>query len=167
MNISTGIMFGEVHNFHDHEFKELCNLIKRTFLEIKQNVVARVIVNLFPKALIRNRIFRRVVRWALPTFDRMGDNVYNNFYPFLIRKIKEHQVDHDEQNPRDYLDFLISATRSNERIGWHSLIFTTFSLYLGGSDTITTTMRWVIVSLSNKVDVQRKCQKEIEHALDT
>ena len=119
-------------------------ILKRTFLEIKQNVVARVIVNLFPKAVIRNRIFRRLLAWALPTFDRMGDNVYNNFYPFIIRKIKEHQVDHDEQNPRDYLDFLISATKSNERIGWHSLIFTTFSLYLGGSDTITTTMRWVI-----------------------
>jgi len=104
LNISTGIMFGQVHNFNDPEFKYLSSLIQRTFPELKWNLVARVIINVCPQFLIRNNFFRRVIRILLPTFDRMGDNVYRNFYPYIIKKIQEHQEEHDEGNPRDYLD---------------------------------------------------------------
>lgn len=123
-------------------------------------------MNLCPQFLIKNSLFRLAIRTVLPTFDRMGDNVYNHFYPYVIQKIKEHQQQHDDANPRDYLDFLISETKSNKKIGWHSLINTIFSLYLGGSDTIATTMRWVMVSIAKHQHIQQKCQREIDNAID-
>ena len=43
-------------------------------------------------ALIRSPSCRKIINYLLPTFERMGDNVYKEFYPFLIQKIKEHQV---------------------------------------------------------------------------
>merc|ERR1712012_970900 len=81
-------------------------------------------------------------------------------------KIKEHQKDFDPENPRDYLDFLLIEEKTNENIGWHSMIFTMFSLYLGGSDTIATTMRWILVSLSLDKKVQSKCRSELLKCLE-
>ena len=40
-----------------------------------------------------------------------------------------------------------------------------FSLYLGGSDTIATTMRWVLVCLVENPDAQEKSREEIQAAL--
>ena len=74
LNISTGLLFGEIHRFEDSEFQNLAALIKRTFREIKQNVVARVIVNLLPEVVIRSGLCRRIIQFLLPTFNRMGDN---------------------------------------------------------------------------------------------
>ena len=49
----SGLLFGEIHHFDDPELQKLLNLIRKTFVEIKQNVVARVIVNLLPEFMIR------------------------------------------------------------------------------------------------------------------
>ena len=92
--------------------------------------------------------------------------VYKDFYPFLLKKIKEHQNSIDEDNPRDYLDFLLSETSQNQNLGWHSLIFTSFSLYLGGSDTIATTMRWILVCFVQNENVQKKSREEILKCLN-
>ena len=89
--VFSGLLFGEIHHFDDPPFKILSNLIKKTFVEIKQNVLARVIVNLLPEFMIRSPSCRKIINYLLPTFERMGDNVYKEFYPFLIQKIKEHQ----------------------------------------------------------------------------
>ena len=89
--VFSGLLFGEIHHFDDPQFKILSNLIKKTFVEIKQNVIARVIVNLLPEFMIRSPSCRKIINYLLPTFERMGDNVYKEFYPFLIQKIKEHQ----------------------------------------------------------------------------
>ena len=55
-------------------------------------LVWTVILNEFQVALIRSPSCRKIINYLLPTFERMGDNVYKEFYPFLIQKIKEHQV---------------------------------------------------------------------------
>ena len=90
--IFSGLLFGEIHHFDDPQFKTLSNLIKKTFVEIKQNVIARVIINFLPDFMIRSPACRKIINYLLPTFERMGDNVYKEFYPFLIQKIKEHQA---------------------------------------------------------------------------
>lgn len=60
----------------------------------------------------------------------MGNHVYKEFYPYVMSKIKEHQKDFDPENPRDYLDFLLIEEKTNENVGWHSMIFTMFRLKL-------------------------------------
>ena len=52
----SGLLFGEIHHFDDPELKKLLNLIKKTFVEIKQNIVARVIINCLPEFMIRPRL---------------------------------------------------------------------------------------------------------------
>ena len=54
--IFSGLLFGEIHHFDDPELKKLLNLIKKTFVEIKQNIVARVIINCLPEFMIRPRL---------------------------------------------------------------------------------------------------------------
>ena len=82
--------------------------------------------------------------------------------PFLLNKIREHQKTIDKENPRDLIDFMLLETEHNPRIGWHSIIFTCMALYIGGSDTIASTMRWILVCLGQNIDDQHKCRAEIQ-----
>ena len=62
MNISTGMMFGQSHNFHDKEFETLAAWVRKTFAEVKQNIIARVFVNFLPQFLITNSLTRKILR---------------------------------------------------------------------------------------------------------
>ena len=184
MNVTSGLLFGDIYSFDDEEFKKVSALIKTTFNEFKSNQAARAVVYLMPRFVITSKIGRKLLHYFLPTLVRMGDNVYKGFYPFLLGKIKEHQETIDKQNPRDLLDFLLIETDTNERIGWHSIIFTcmfcvsnfsylnrffyteiqtrTKALYIGGSDTIATTMKWILVCLAQNKNDQKRCREEIQ-----
>ena len=161
MNITSGLLFGDIYSFDDEEFKKVAGLIKVTFNEFKRNQAARAVVYLLPKFIITSKLGRKLIHYFLPTLVRMGKNVYGGFYPFLLGKIKEHQDTIDKLNPRDLLDFLLIETDTNGRIGWHSIIFTCMSLYIGGSDTIATTMKWILVCLAQNKNDQVRCRVEI------
>lgn len=188
MNVTSGLLFGDIYSFDDEEFKKVVGLIKTTFNEFKSNQIARAVIYLLPEFVIRSKICRKVYHYFLPTLDKMGVNVYEGFYqrvktfrnsisnslfdslisvstrvkPFLLKKIQEHQKTIDKENPRDLIDFMLLETEQNPRIGWHSIIFTCMALYIGGSDTIASTMRWVLVCLAQNIEDQQKCRYEIQ-----
>ena len=57
----------------------------------------------------------------------------------------------DEENPRDFLDFLILENRQNHDIGYSS---------------ITLSMRWMSLILSLYTDVQERCFDELDRCYD-
>ena len=72
----------------------------------------------------------------------------------------------DEDNPRDFLDFLILENRQNHDIGYSSIALSMWQLYVGAGDTLTQTMRWMSLILSLYTDVQERCFDELDRCYD-
>ena len=88
--------------------------------------------------------------------------VFGEFYPFIIKKLKQHEDNLDPDNPQDFVDFLILENRQNPDIAYQAICSTLLHLYSGAGDTLTTTMRWLCVLMSLHTDIQERCFAELE-----
>ena len=92
----------------------------------------------------------------------MRDVLSKEVIPFFCKKLKEHEDTIDPESPRDYMDYLILEARENEEIGYESIAITMWALYVGGGDTLATTMRWLCCVLAAYPDIQQKCFAELD-----
>ena len=92
----------------------------------------------------------------------MRDVLSKEVIPFFCKKLKEHEETMDPDSPRDYMDYLILEARENEDIGYESIAITMWALYVGGGDTLATTMRWLCCVLAAYPDIQKRCFEELE-----
>ena len=86
----------------------------------------------------------------------------DGFYPYMLRQMKEHRKDLDISNPRDFLDVLMIEADTNPSMGYSTIAQTMIGLYLGASDTLSNTLRWLVLTLAEYQDVQEKCLIEIQ-----
>ena len=107
----------------------------------------------------KNHIFSSL---SQPDIYYMRDVLSKEVIPFFCEKLKEHEETIDPESPRDYMDYLILEARENEDIGYESIAITMWALYVGGGDTLATTMRWLCCVLAAYPDIQTKCFKELE-----
>lgn len=92
----------------------------------------------------------------------MCDELYTKFYPYLFEKIKEHMDTIDYDAPRDFMDTMLNEANNNEsEIGYHTIAMSIVGLYLGGSDTVSNTIRWAFLILTEFPEVQERCYEEI------
>ena len=82
------------------------------------------------------------------------DLVNKEILPFFCEKIKDHEDSIDRDSPRDYLDYLILEAQENDELGVYAICYTLLVLYVAGSDTLATTMRWLCLVLTAFPDVQ-------------
>ena len=68
--------------------------------------------------------------------------------PFFCEKMKQHEETIDPASPRDYLDYLILDAQENDEIGYIAIAWTLVVLYVAGSDTLATTLRWLFLNLT-------------------
>ncbi|XP_040848448.1 cytochrome P450 2C18-like [Ochotona curzoniae] len=89
---------------------------------------------------------------------------------FILEKIKEHQQSLDVNNPRDFIDcFLIKMEQEkhNEQSEFtlDNLKVTAFDLFIGGTDSISSTLRYGLLLLVKHPEVAAKVQEEIERVI--
>ena len=84
----------------------------------------------------------------------MVDFQHTEILPFFCDKIKVHEDTIDRDSPRDYLDYLILEAEENEELGHFAICYTLLTLYIAGSDTLATTMRWLCLVLTAFPDIQ-------------
>jgi len=85
----------------------------------------------------------------------------------MLRQIKSHRESLDKSNPNDLLDVLMIEADENPNLGYRSIATTIIALYLGASDTLTNTMRWLFMVLTEYPDIQEKCYTEIQMSIKT
>jgi len=90
----------------------------------------------------------------------------NGFYEYILHQIKQHREQLDVSNPRDYLDVLMIEAENNSSMGYATVCQTMIGLYLGASDTLSNTLRWLVLILAEFPDVQEKCYHEVRQAFD-
>lgn len=85
--------------------------------------------------------------------------------------VSEHRASLDPDNPRDVLDeFLLEMENQkndpNTVFNEQDLIKTIFDLFTAGYDTTSSMLRWVILHMVDKPEVQRRVQQELDEVVD-
>ncbi|XP_003513638.1 cytochrome P450 2C28 [Cricetulus griseus] len=89
---------------------------------------------------------------------------------YILKRVKEHQETLDMDNPRDFIDcFLIKMEQEKDNphseFTTESLMATVADVFVAGSETTSTTLRYGLLLLMKHTEVTAKVQKEIDHEI--
>ncbi|XP_008829240.1 cytochrome P450 2C29-like [Nannospalax galili] len=89
---------------------------------------------------------------------------------YLMKKIKEHQESLDVTNPRDFVDYyLIKRSQENHtqssEFTLENLAITVNDLFVAGTETTSTTLRYALLLLLKYPHVTAKVQEEIDQVI--
>ncbi|KAM7326769.1 hypothetical protein ACRRTK_013136 [Alexandromys fortis] len=83
--------------------------------------------------------------------------------------IDNHRRDWDPDEPRDFIDaFLAEMTKHPEKttsFSEENLICTTLDLFLAGTETTSTTLRWALLYMALYPEIQEKVQAETDRVI--
>nr|XP_054773774.1 cytochrome P450 2U1-like [Lytechinus pictus] len=152
-NIICSVLFGSRHEYNDPVFNEMLDALNSN-LQISKSgglfFFLHAIANIpkTPGHKIRQNV----------------TCISSNIKKFL----EDHLKDHEADCPRDMLDMYIDKIRQNQKNGTSSsydkinTVFSLADIFSGASETTTTTLRWLMLHLITKPDIQKKIQAEID-----
>ena len=85
---------------------------------------------------------------------------------YFGNQIREHEMDLQEDNPRDFMDVFLEEKRSgNPDFTEEQLIMICFDLFGAGFDTTSSTLCWAVLYLSLHPEIQERCHDEVVRVL--
>ncbi|OWF45795.1 cytochrome P450 2C23-like [Mizuhopecten yessoensis] len=154
-NIICSIAFGERYDHDDKEFKNLLHMLDKAFFLTAK----ATIVNFFP--------FLRFLPGDMTYFKAMKTNL-GNIRAYLQKQIDQHRDTFDEENIRDFIDAFLKEELSqgtSEVLHDENLKVVLGNLYIAGTETTATTIKWAILFLIHNPEVQTKVRQEIENVI--
>lgn len=152
-NIICSIVFGERFEYDDEQFQYLLAILNENF----QNSSLQGLFQFFP--LLR---FFPLVRGKVNRILQNANNVLN----FMDKKIEECKESFDSNNIRNFIDAylleLTSADEDSSTLSLRELRYIIIDLFLAGTETTSTTLRWGFLYLLKHPDVMKKVQAEID-----
>uniref|UniRef100_A0AAY4DVQ2 Cytochrome P450 n=1 Tax=Denticeps clupeoides TaxID=299321 RepID=A0AAY4DVQ2_9TELE len=156
-NVICALVFGQRFSYKDAQLLKLLQIISGI---LKFNSTPRgQLYNIFPRLMDylpgqHHAIFREV----------------NELRKFSTEKIREHQETLNPDDPRDYIDcFLMRLNEEKNLVSteFHheNLTATVLNLFLAGTETTSSTMRYTMMLLIKYPDIQEKMQKEIDNVI--
>ena len=87
---------------------------------------------------------------------------------FWLSEIKRHQETLDESSPRDFIDVYLIAMKNeeNESLTMGDLAVVMGDMFIAGTETSSTTLKWILLYLCLYPEIQNKCREEINKVLD-
>ncbi|XP_064370041.1 cytochrome P450 2H1-like [Dromaius novaehollandiae] len=156
-NIICSIVFGDRFDYEDKKFLTLIELLDEN--NRIQNAIQTLLYNFMPRILDH-----------LPgPHHKLAQNI-DAVYKFISEIVTAHQKSLDPTCPRDFTDaFLIKMEqeKGNARSEFtpETLIRTTFDLFLAGTGTTSTTLRYGLLILLKYPEIEEKVHKEIDHVI--
>uniref|UniRef100_A0A4X2KEM6 Cytochrome P450 family 2 subfamily J member 2 n=1 Tax=Vombatus ursinus TaxID=29139 RepID=A0A4X2KEM6_VOMUR len=154
-NIICSITFGHRFEYHDSQFQELLkSLDDVTVLETRWECQ---LFNVFPW-----------IMKFLPGPHQKFFREWKKLESFVKCVIKQHKED---LNPEETLDFIDAYLKELSKDNIHSsfneknLVFCTLDLFIAGTETISTTLRWALLYMALYPEIQGKIQAEIDRVV--
>ncbi|KAK7056562.1 hypothetical protein SK128_009149 [Halocaridina rubra] len=163
LNVIWRIVADRRYDIDDEEVLEFQELINRIFKEVSPVVLYYDMLPWLPKLI------------PASLNKMLGVNEYFSISQQTLKRmkevIKEHQATFDPENPRDYIDYYLKEMEAHKddpesTMSIRELTYTLEDLFIAGSETTSSTLRWAIFYLSKHQDIQRKLQKEIDAVVD-
>ncbi|XP_072039152.1 cytochrome P450 2J4-like [Amphiura filiformis] len=154
-NVICSVVFGKRYEYHDREFMNLLHLLEDSLSHI--NVTRLLMMMPF---LIK-----------IPFFPK-------GRLPFLLQIrlilkdiVNLHRDTYDKENMRDFIDVYLKDLQMKKEQGIEThlsddeLVAVVHDLFLGGTETTSSTLRWALLYMLEYPDVQKRVQKEIDSAV--
>ncbi|XP_075278893.1 cytochrome P450 2C19-like [Opisthocomus hoazin] len=156
-NVICSIVFGKRYDYKDKKFLSLMNNMNNIFAMMNSHwgqlyQMFSNILDYLPGP--HNKIFLE--------FDALK--------AFVSEELKVHQASVDPSSPRDFIDCFLSKMqeekdRPNSSFHTENLITSAFDLFLAGTETTSTTIRYGLLLLLKYPKIQEKVQEEIDRVV--
>nr|XP_055045322.1 cytochrome P450 2B4-like [Misgurnus anguillicaudatus] len=155
-NIICSIVFGDRFEYDNKRFAYLLKILNEIFI-LSGSPVGQIF-SLVPFIKHFPGPHQKILQNATELLD------------FIRKEVKEHRQTLDPENPRDFIDAYmleIEKQKSHEDSTFHeeNMVMSAADLFLAGTDTLATTMRWGLIFLMENPNVQERCHKEIVQVL--
>lgn len=158
-NIMCSITFGKRYDHDDKKFLSLLNSINQNLSNENVMFVATVLpfIRYIPGDPFRiKKVLRNV------------DKVENH----LRQLVEEHEQIYDENNLRDYVDVFLKKMKSernnpNTTFDEDQLLKIVGELFVAGTETTSTAIRWFCLFMIRHPEVQEKMRNEINDVIGT
>ncbi|XP_040179118.1 cytochrome P450 2F3-like [Rana temporaria] len=156
-NVICSIVFGSRFDYEDKRLLAIIQSINSNFLVMSGTW--GTLYNMYPDLME-----------YVPGPHKNMDKYFNMIYDISAEIIKHHKETLDPDNPRDYIDcFLIKMKEEEENPDTafyaKSLARTIHNLLFGGTETVSTNLRYGFLVLMKYPEVAEKMQEEIDHVI--
>ncbi|XP_023271812.1 cytochrome P450 2F3-like [Seriola lalandi dorsalis] len=153
-NVICCLVFGQRFSYDDDHFLHLLQTISE---------VLKVISS--PWGQMYN-IFPRLMEWVPGRHHNMFAKI-EEVREFIMKKIQEHEDTLDPSSPRDYIDCFLMRLGQEKHIPttefhYDNLVSTVLNLYLAGTESTSSTIRFAITVLIKYPKIQENMQREID-----
>jgi len=153
LNVLWNMVAGQTFSREDSRIQKLLDL--NTFL--------------FSSEIFMIALHAPWVRHVLPSisgYDKWLEGV-NGIKDRIRFEIEEHEATLDVDNPRDFIDTYLIEMKSNPdpEFSKEQLVMIGHDLMSAGSETVATTLNWIILYLTIQPTVQERCYQEIEEVI--
>ncbi|XP_063746919.1 cytochrome P450 2J6-like [Eleginops maclovinus] len=159
-NIICSLVFGHRFEYGDEKFTKLMRWFDKG-LKIEGSIWAQL-YNSFPWLMRR-----------LPGPHQTVQNIWDDVKDFIREEIKEHKQNWDPSDPKDYIDCFLNEIQTglsgkgqaDSTFDEENLVASTWDLFLAGSETTSTTLRWAFLFMAKYPEIQAKVQAEIDSVI--
>ncbi|XP_029301772.1 cytochrome P450 2F3-like isoform X2 [Cottoperca gobio] len=152
-NVICCLVFGQRFSYDDNNFLSLLQIISET-LKFGSSPWGQL-YNIFP--------------WLMEWLPGQQHKVFANIEKlkeFIMKKIQEHQDTLDPSSHRDYIDCFLTRLSQEKHMPttefhYDNLVATVLNLYLAGTETTSSTLRFALNVLIKYPKIQEKMQQEI------
>ncbi|XP_034359477.1 cytochrome P450 2J4-like [Arvicanthis niloticus] len=153
-NIICSVTFGERFDYNDTQFQEIMKLLDETLSSAAPMML--VLYNAFPS------IFK-----YLPGPHQTDFRNWEKLKMIVASIMDSHRKDWNPDEPRDFIDaFLKEMTKYPDKtttsFNEENLICSTLDLFIAGTETTSTTLRWALLYMTLNPEVQEKVHTEID-----
>ncbi|XP_034403975.1 cytochrome P450 2F5-like isoform X2 [Cyclopterus lumpus] len=153
-NVICCLVFGQRFSYDDQHFLSLLQTLTET-LKFGSSPFGQL-YNIFP----------RLMEW-LPGRQHKVFARLEVLREFIIKNIQEHQDTLDPGSPRDYIDCFLTRLTQEKHVPtseFHhdNLVSTVLNLYLAGTETTSSTLRFTLSVLIKYPKIQENVQQEID-----
>uniref|UniRef100_A0A480MRN0 Cytochrome P450 2J2 n=1 Tax=Sus scrofa TaxID=9823 RepID=A0A480MRN0_PIG len=156
-NIICSITFGERFDYQDDQFQELLKLLDEVMC--LQTSVWCQIYNIIP--------------WIMKFLPGPHQTLFSNWEKlkmFVAHVIENHRRDWNPAEARDFIDAYLQEIEKHKGDATSSfqeenLICSTLDLFVAGTETTSTTLRWGLLYMALYPEIQEKVQAEIDRVL--
>ncbi|XP_044154364.1 cytochrome P450 2C55-like [Bufo gargarizans] len=156
-NVICSIVFGDRFDTQDKTFQTLHTMISENLTFLGRRGFQ--LYNAYPD----------ILKWLPGEHNKIFQNA-KMLQTFLRGLIENHVLTRDANCPRDFVDCFLSkideeANNPSSHFTMESLTMTTFNLFIAGTGTTSSTIRWAIKLMLENPEIHKKVQAEIDNVL--